>query len=297
MSFYNVAINKLKQSNSFEKILYLNIAVYVFVSIFRVILFLIQVRDSGVYYPVNYLSLPADLDALLYHPWSVITYMFLHEDFLHILFNMLWFFWFGKLFVAYIGAKKLTALYIIGGLFGAIFYIAAFNLFPVFAPIISKSYALGASASVIAVVVAVSFYIPDHKVNLMFIGDVKLKYIALFSIVVDFLSIAGENSGGHIAHLGGAFFGFLYAMQFKRGKDLLSWFSNLFSGISFSLKRKPKMKATYSKAKEMDDKEYNYEKARKQKEIDAVLDKISKSGYESLSKKEKEILFNSSKPN
>lgn len=297
MSFYKVAINKFKQANSFEKILYLNIAVYVLVSVFRVVLFLLQVRDSGIYYPVNYLSLPADLTALKHHPWTVLTYMFLHEDFLHILFNMLWFYWFGKLFVAYIGAKKITALYIIGGLFGAIFYVAAFNLFPVFAPILSKSVALGASASVIAVVVAISFYIPDQKVSLMFIGNVKLKYIALFTIVVDFLSIAGENSGGHIAHLGGAFFGFIYAMQFKRGHDLLSWFSKLFSGISFSFKRKPKMKATYSKVKDMDDKEYNYDKAKKQKEIDAVLDKISKSGYESLSKNEKEILFNSSKPN
>lgn len=297
MSFYKVALSKLKQSNSFEKILYLNIAVYVLVSFFRVVLFLLQVRDSGIYYPVNYLSLPADLNALKFQPWTVISYMFLHEDFLHIMFNMLWFYWFGKLFVAYIGAKKITALYIVGGIFGAIFYIGAFNLFPAFAPILSVSKALGASAAVIAVVVAISFYIPDQKVNLMFIGDVKLKYIAIFTIVIDFLSIAGENSGGHIAHLGGAFFGFIYAMQFKRGHDLLSWFSKLFSGISFSFKRKPKMKATYSKVKEMDDKDYNYDKAKKQKEIDAVLDKISKSGYESLSKSEKEILFNSSKPN
>jgi len=297
MSIYKFAINRLKIASSFEKILYLNIAVYILVNIFRVVLFLLQIRDSGTYYPVNYFSLPADLSLLKYQPWTVITYMFLHEDFLHILFNMLWFYWFGKMFVAYIGAKKLTGLYILGGIFGAVFYVTAFNIFPIFATILHESKALGASASVIAVVVAISFYIPDHKVNLMFIGEVELKYIAIFTIVIDFLSIAGENSGGHIAHLGGAFFGFLYAMQFKKGKDAFAWFSKLLSGFENPVRRKLRMKATYNKIKEMNDMDYNYEKAKKQKEIDAVLDKIAKSGYDSLSKKEKDILFNSSNRN
>ena len=111
MDFLKIAKNKLKQANSFEKILYLNIAVYVIVNIFKVVIFLIQVRDAGLYYPVNYLALPASFHHLKYIPWTVITYMFLHEDFLHILFNMLWFYWFGKMFVAYIGAKNLL-LYI-----------------------------------------------------------------------------------------------------------------------------------------------------------------------------------------
>ncbi len=297
MDFLKIAKNKLKQANSFEKILYLNIAVYVFVNIFKVVLFLIQVRDAGVYYPVNYLALPSSLHILKYLPWTVITYMFLHEDFLHILFNMLWFYWFGKMFIAYIGAKKLTTVYILGGIFGAIFYVAAFNLFPVFAPILEQSKALGASASVIAIVVAISFYIPNNKVNLMFIGEVKLKYIALFTILIDFLSIATENSGGHIAHLGGAFFGFLYAVQLKKGSNILGWLNAPAFWIGSVFKRKPRMKATYNKAKEMNDRDYNYEKAKQQKEIDVVLDKIAKSGYDSLSKKEKEILFNSSKKN
>ncbi len=297
MDLLNTIKNKLKQASSFEKILYINIAIYVIVNIFKVVLFLIQVRNAGLYYPVNYLALPASLLNLKYLPWTVITYMFLHEDFLHIVFNMLWFYWFGKMFIAYIGAKKLTTVYVLGGIFGAIFYITAFNVFPAYASVLSQSKALGASAAVIAVVVAISFYIPNNKVNLMFIGEVKLKYIALFTIIVDFLSVAGENSGGHIAHLGGAFFGFLYAVQLKNGLNLFSGIKNPFSKISISFKRKPKMKATYNKTQEMDDREYNYEKAKQQKEIDSVLDKIAKSGYESLSKKEKEILFNSSKRN
>jgi membrane associated rhomboid family serine protease len=285
---------RFKHGSSYEKLLFINIAVYVLVNIFRVVLYLMQVGNAGLYYPVNYLSLPADLKHLAHLPWTVFTYMFLHEDFLHILFNMLWFYWFGKIFIGYIGARKLTLVYILGGLFGALFYVGAFNLFPVFANVLSASKALGASASVIAIVVAISFYIPDHKVGLMFIGNVKLKYIALFTILIDFLSIAGENSGGHIAHLGGAFFGFIYVMQLKNGKDAFAWFEKLFAGIGSMFKRKPRMKATYKRAKEMNDMDYNYEKAKQQKEIDTILDKIAKSGYESLSKSEKEILFNSS---
>ncbi|NCO54090.1 MAG: rhomboid family intramembrane serine protease, partial [Bacteroidetes bacterium] len=171
------------------------------------------------------------------------------------------------------------------------------NLFPAFTKDIEISKALGASAAVIAVVVAISFYIPNNKVNLMFIGEVKLKYIALFTIVIDLLSIASENSGGHIAHLGGAFFGFIYAVQLKNGMNLFGWIKNPFSNFTIDFKRKPRMKATYNKAKDMDDRDYNYEKAKQQKEIDVVLDKIAKSGYDSLSKKEKEILFNTSKKN
>jgi len=294
MNIFKTLWARFKRGSSYEKLLFINIAVYVLVSIFRVVLFLMQAGNAGLYYPVNYLSLPADLTLLSHMPWTVFTYMFLHEDFLHILFNMLWFFWFGKIFVDYIGARKLTAVYIIGGLFGALFYVGAFNLFPVFEKVIHGSMALGASASVIAVVVAISFYIPDHKVNLMFIGSVKLKYIALFTIIIDFLSIAGENSGGHIAHLGGALFGFIFAMQYKNGKDAFVWFEKLFVGIGKLFKPKPRMKATYQKAREMNDMDYNYDKAKQQREMDAILDKIAKSGYESLSKKEKEILFNSS---
>lgn len=286
---------KFKRGGSYEKLLFVNIAVYILVNIIKVFLVLMKVEDAGLYYPVNYLSLPADMNQIKFLPWTPLTYMFLHEDFLHILFNMLWFYWFGKIFIDYIGAKKLTGVYVIGGLFGALFYVSAFNIFPLFESVISIAKALGASASVIAIVVAISFYIPDHRVNLMFIGPVKLKYIALFTIVVDFLSIAGENSGGHIAHLGGAFFGFIYAVQLKNGKNALLWFEKLFAGLGKMLKPKPRMKATYTNtAKGKTDMDYNYEKAKQQKEIDAILDKIARSGYESLSKREKEILFNSS---
>lgn len=293
MNIFQAIWTKFRRGGSYEKLLFINIAVYVFVNIVKVFLFLMQVPNAGLYYPVNYLAIPADLSQLAVMPWTCFTYMFLHEDFLHILFNMLWFYWFGKIFIDYIGARKLLTVYIIGGLAGAMFYVAAFNLFPVFHDVISQAKALGASASVIAIVVAISFYIPDHRITLMFIGSVKLKYIAIFTIVIDFLSIAGENSGGHIAHLGGAFFGFIYAMQFKHSSGFLSGVEKNFSSITGIFKRKPK-KNLFNKAKVQNDMDYNYDQAARQREIDKILDKIAKSGYESLSKKEKEILFNAS---
>ncbi|MCX7863147.1 MAG: rhomboid family intramembrane serine protease [Bacteroidales bacterium] len=274
---------KFKYGNYFTKILYINIAVYVIVSLFRVLLFLLKVDNQGLYYPLNYLMLPANIDAILQMPWTVITYMFTHEAILHIVFNMLWFYWFGKIFIDYLGSKKLLYTYLLGGIFGALFYIGAFNIFPVFHGILHNSRALGASAAVIAIVVTISFYIPNFSINLLFFGQVKLKYIAIVTIIIDFLSIASENSGGHIAHLGGAFYGIIYGLSLRSNSLHI-----------------PRLKVMKKKKKNRDvrymtDEEYNYEKKQEQLEIDRILDKISKHGYQSLTDKEKETLFNSSK--
>ena len=278
--------NKFKFGNYLTKLLYINIAVYVLVSLSRLFVFLMHFENQGVYYILNYLMLPANLESLKYQPWTPITYMFTHEEIFHIVFNMLWFYWFGKIFIDYLSSKKLLYTYVIGGLFGALFYILAFNLFPAFQDIVSVSKALGASAAVIAVVVTISFYVPEYRMNVLFIGQVKLKHIALFTIIIDFLSIASENSGGHIAHLGGAFYGICYGLLLRQPR------------LKFPSFRLPKFKSNKTffnkNVREMSDEEYNYRKAQLQKEIDRILDKISKQGYESLSKKEKETLFKSS---
>jgi len=278
--------NKFKFGNYLTKLLYINIAVYVLVSLSRLFVFLMHFENQGIYYILNYLMLPANLETLKYQPWTPITYMFTHEEIFHIVFNMLWFYWFGKIFIDYLSSKKLLYTYVIGGLFGALFYILAFNLFPAFQDIVSVSKALGASAAVIAVVVTISFYVPEYRMNVLFIGQVKLKHIALFTIIIDFLSIASENSGGHIAHLGGAFYGICYGLLLRQPR------------LKFPSFRLPKFKSNKTffnkNVREMSDEEYNYRKAQLQKEIDRILDKISKQGYESLSKKEKETLFKSS---
>lgn len=275
--------NKFKYGNYLTKFLYINIAVYLLISISRLLVFLFHFENHGQYYILNYLILPANLHYLKIMPWTLITYMYTHEDILHIVFNMLWFYWFGKIFIDYLSSKKLLYTYLFGGLTGALFYILAFNYFPAFQDIVLESKALGASAAVISVVVTISFYIPEYRLNILFIGQVKLKHIAIFTMIIDFLSIASENSGGHIAHLGGAFYGLCYGFLLRQPKIR-------FPKINFT-----KSKNSFGNVRQMTDEEYNYNKAQLQKEIDRILDKIAKQGYDSLSKNEKETLFKAGK--
>jgi membrane associated rhomboid family serine protease len=284
-----------RQGSNLVKLIYINLAVFLVIGIVNVFVFFSGTILPQQYNPAFWLSVPADLHQLLYRPWTVLTYMFTHENFLHILFNLLWLFWFGKIFMEYLDQKKLLSVYLLGGITGAVFYIAAFNLFPVFKPVLSQSLALGASASVLAIVMTISFYAPNHTLYLLFIGPVKLKYIAVFSLVLDVISIPAGNAGGHIAHIGGALFGILYATQYRRGKNIARWFDRMMDGLFSIFKPRPKMKVSYNKKKIVNEYDYNAEKIKKQTEIDRILDKISKSGYDSLTKQEKATLFNSGK--
>jgi membrane associated rhomboid family serine protease len=280
-----------KNGSALTKLIYLNLAVFLAVKLIGVIFFLLSV--SPTFSLANWLAVPADITSLIYKPWTVFTYMFLHLGFLHILFNLLILYWFGIIFLQYFDDKKLLSLYLVGGLAGAALYILFFNIFPVFQAYVSMSIMLGASASVMAIVMATAVYAPNYTVNLMFIGPVQLKYIAIFYIVIDVLSIASDNSGGHIAHLGGALFGYLYIAQMKKGKNITRGFDWFMDKIFSLFKPRQKFKVTYKRP--MTDYDYNKSKAEKQKDIDKILDKIAKSGYDSLSKSEKEILFKNGK--
>ncbi|MFO7844030.1 MAG: rhomboid family intramembrane serine protease [Bacteroidales bacterium] len=279
-----------KSGSTLIKLLYINIAVFLAVKIVSVIFFLLSAEQT--FSIAHWFAVPADFSNLISKPWTIFTYMFLHVGFIHILFNMLWLYWFGIIFLSYFDEKKLLSLYLTGGLAGAALYILAFNIFPVFTDILPVSFALGASASVIAIVIAVSVYAPEHTIHLMFFGPVKLKYIAIITIVVDILSIASSNAGGHIAHLGGALYGYLFVQQYKKGKNINRGFDRFMDKLFTMFKPKPKIKVTYKRP--MTDIEYNKQKAKKQEEIDRILDKIAKTGYDSLTKKEKEILFKNS---
>ena len=229
MSIADEIKKSFKSGNALIKLLYINIAVFLAVKIIGVIFFLLSIDPS--FSLVNWLGVPADLNNLIFKPWTIFTYMFLHQEFLHILFNMLWLYWFGLIFLRYFNDKKLISVYIVGGLAGAALYILSFNIFPVFNQVIQMSYALGASASVIAIVIATSVYAPNHTINLMFFGPVKLKYIAIVTIVIDILSIASSNAGGHIAHLGGALFGYLYISQLRKGKNITKGFDRFMDKV------------------------------------------------------------------
>ena len=208
-----------------SKLIIINIVVWLGINICNVILFLFQVKTVhgsafGVQSATNfdiitYLAVPSNLYRLVQMPWTLLTYMFTHEGFFHILFNMLVLYMGGSLFSSYFNDKKLLSTYIFGGLFGAIFYVAAYNIFPVFKNEASYSMALGASASVIAVLVAIAVYIPNYTITLLLIGRIKLIWVALILIGIDLISIDKNNSGGHLAHLGGALWGYFFILQLK----------------------------------------------------------------------------------
>ena len=288
MSITDEIKKSFKSGNALIKLLYINIAVFLAVKLIGVIITILQLNYNISL--VYWLAVTADVSSLILKPWTLFTYMFVHEEFLHLLFNMVWLYWFGQIFLRYFNEKKLISLYLLGGLSGAILYILAFNAFTIYNPAIPM---IGASASVIAIVLAISFYIPDHTINLMFIGSVKLKYIAVATIIIDILSITSSNAGGHIAHLGGALFGYLYISQMKKGKNITKGFDRLMDKVFSLFKPKQKFKVTYKRP--VTDYEYNKTKSTNQEGIDEILDKIAKSGYDSLSKKEKEILFKNSK--
>lgn len=278
-----------KEGGTLVRLIYINLAVFLAYNIIRVFFFL---GGSSFGSELSkYLAVPAYLPNLASRPWTIVTYMFFHEGFIHILFNLLWLYWLGRIFLSFMSERKLLGVYIMGGLSGALLYILFYNVFPVFGNVLPVSYALGASASVLAVVFAAATYAPNLTLNLMFIGPVKLKYIAAFMVVLDIIGIAGSNAGGHIAHLGGALFGYLFIYFLKQGVDLgkpVYWLADVFTESQASQRRK-RMKVDYRKTS--DDIEYNKLKAEKQAEIDRILDKISKAGYDSLTAEEKKTLF------
>ena len=295
MSIIDEIKESFRKGTTLHKLIYLNLGLFLAVQIVRIVLFLSNAYDL---FPgfLNHLAVPANLEVLAVRPWTLITYMFLHVDFIHILFNLLWLYWFGTIFIQEIGLKKLLSTYLLGGLAGGILYVIFYNLFPVFESVREGSIALGASASVMSIVVATATYQPDRKMHLVLIGPIKIIYIALFMFIFTSLIDFSVNTGGKIAHIGGALTGFLFAYYYRRGKDLTKGFDRTIDSIASWFKPgKEKLKVTYKRSNEQkrptDDKEYKQQKVAEQKEIDQILDKISKAGYDSLTSREKEMLF------
>lgn len=283
--------------NIISRLILINTIVYLAVKLISTITWLFGAQSADVISSLGrWLALPSDLGDLALKPWTIFTYMFLQEGFFHLFFNMVLLYFGGLLFQEYLSKSKLLWTYILGGLSGALFFLLAFNLFPVFAGVRGDAMALGASASVLAILIAIATYVPDYNVHLFLIGKVKLKYVAIGMIALDLLSIQSNNAGGHIAHLGGAFWGFIYAYSLRNGNDLYKILESIkFPKIKWKSSKDSKFTTTRTESgKPMNDDEYNRRRSASQQEIDRILDKISRSGYSSLSKAEKEMLFKSS---
>ena len=242
---------------------------------------------------ISYLALPSSLTRLLHRPWTLITYAFTHFELFHILFNMLWLFWIGSILTEFIGNKKILPVYMMGSWFGAALYILFYNIFPYFKDVVDVSTCIGASAGIMSVILATAVLLPDYTI-MIFIWSIRLKWLAAIFVGIDIISINFDgNPGGHIAHLGGALFGYIYIASYRNGTDLSLWFNNVADAIVSLFSKKKKLKVSYVKTEPKASVRKKDEA--KQKVIDSILDKISKSGYESLSAEEKEILFKESR--
>ena len=283
-TWQNIQYKMLRSGSRVNLLIGINVFIFLLVNVAGVIDRLVFQSSFIDYYSGELLLLPSFLPRLASHFWTPFTYMFMHAGVFHILFNMLWLYWIGQIFEEYLGNKRTIGLYLFGGLTGAIFFVAAYNIFPFFAAAVAGSTVVGASASVMAIIVATATLLPDYSISLMLIGPVKLKWIALFYVIIDFLSIAGPNAGGEFAHLGGALFGFIYIKQLQRGNDWIGALAGIF-------RKKSKMKVVSKNS------DRNASGKPRQDEIDRILDKITESGYGSLSKQEREILSRASKDN
>ncbi|MBC5993590.1 rhomboid family intramembrane serine protease [Pontibacter cellulosilyticus] len=287
-----------QQNNTLKQLILINVIVFVVLIITRTILVL--TGGGGVYNTLmEFIALNSDPLVFITRPWTLISYFFTHEGFLHIIFNLLNLYWFGQLIREYLGERKLLSLYILGGIAGGVLYMLSYNFIPYFADRAAASFMIGASASVLAIVVAAATLLPNYTFNLILIGPIRIKYIAAFLVLLSISGAVGDNAGGNIAHLGGAFIGWLFVKQLQRGNDMgrpvlavTDFFANLF-------KSRPKLKVTHRTTSS------TFSNGRSsattqpggkpsQHEIDRILDKISSSGYESLSKEEKQKLFQAS---
>ena len=260
--------------NIVEKIILINVIIYLVPFILKTILFLFNISDFSL---MSWFTISADFSELILKPWSLLTYGFLHGSFSHLFWNMIMFYYFGNILVNIFGDKLIFRLFLSGVVVGGVTYVLSYNIFPVFKDV--SSVMIGASAGVMSVLVFLTVYNPDYRIRIVFI-NIKVLYVALFLFVYDIIQIPFNNSGGHIAHIGGAIWGYYYCIRYNNGNDLVK---KLLTFFKFSgSKYKPK-KNSFNKTN--------------QKKIDSILDKISASGYDSLSKSEKDYLFKAGKEN
>lgn len=287
-----------RHNNAHAQLIIINVVVFLVIGFISVV-GIVSGAEAIPDFIYKQFTIPPTIAEFLSRPWTLITYMFAHSrwDILHILFNMLALYWFGKLFVEYLGSDKLVAVYILGGLAGGLLYLLMFNTVPFFVERSGFNGMVGASAAVFAVMLATATLLPNYTFFLLFLGPVKIKYIAAVYVVISFLGTTQENAGGNIAHLGGALIGFIYIKQLQAGFNWGLWITVTIDWFKDLFKSKPKVKVSYRSEEKATASKKPFSPASKasQAEIDIILDKISDRGYESLTKEEKEKLFNASK--
>lgn len=286
-------ILKLKGGNPVIRLIIINVLVFLTLGIFKVLFSLsngngfISAITEGL---LSVFYFPLSFNGIAYHFWAIFTYSFAHIELMHILFNMLALYWFGNILQEYTSSKKIIPLYIMGGIAGALFAVLCIELIPALHHLRGVSM-IGASAGITAIIVAAASLVPEYRVRLLLFGEIKLLYIAAFTVIISFLSVGTySNVGGNLSHIGGAILGYCFFVAYKKGIDITRWMTKFFEKIAllFQPVNRTKMNVVYKK--KLSDEEYNYIKRKEEQRVDELLDKISKSGYDSLSKSERDFL-------
>ena len=310
MSIVDDLKTRYKVSTLLMRFIYINIAVFVVLRLVGFISFLVTGSSTSL---VRWVELPSNFHDFLRSPWTLITYMFSHYDVMHILFNMLWLYWLGRIFLDFFNPRQMGGLYVLGVIGGAALYLLCYNLIPHLSG--SHSLLLGASASVLAIVVAIALYRPDYPISLFFFGSIPLKWIALITVFIDIIGIETSNMGGHISHLGGALVGLWFGLAIKRGHDITSWINRGIDAVVTMFKKRPSKvtgnsgveretsynynrstssASTSSRSKNKDDNPSNANDVDEER-LDEILGKLKQSGYAALTDEEREFLFNASR--
>ena len=276
---------RIQQLNSAEKLILINVVCFVLPMLIKTVLFLFNISSTNFF---NWFELSASWIDLSTKPWSIITYSFLHSGFFHLFWNMYLLFFSSKLFLNLFPSNTFFNVYFLGVVVGGITFILSYTFFPAFQN--SSPVMIGASAGVMAIFIFMSTYSPDLEIRLI-LFNVKLRYLGIAFLLLDVVQIPYGNAGGHLAHLGGAILGFYYVKQLKNGKDIGKPFKNFIDKIINIFRKKPKMRTVYKREKSQKINKKVSNAGEKQKRIDRILDKISISGYESLTQAEKDFLF------
>lgn len=286
-----------RQGGMLLRIVYINIAIFLLLHLVGLVMWMTGTQEQN--FLLTWLAMPSSFKELMWKPWTVFTYCFTHENLWHILFNLLWLYGIGRIFMEFFSPKQLSALYLLGGIAGALIYLVAYNVLP---PLLgTQGLLIGASASVMAIVVAVGLYAPNYKIGILFLGQISLKWIALVMVVLSVMSIQGDNPGGNIAHLGGALIGLWFATAIRKGHDITRWLNKLLDGMaSFKIRMPARRKSKPQVGQPVGGTAYrgnttSNDDTPTEEELDRVLAKLKRSGYSALTDKERDILFKASR--
>ena len=291
MNFKDQLAYRFKQLNQAEKLILVNVACFVMPLFIRTVFYLFNI-PSGVF--VGWFELSADWGDLIFKPWTILTYSFMHSGFFHLFWNMYLLYFISRLFLNIFPARTFFNVYFLGVILGAVTFLISYSIFPAFQN--SSPIMVGASAGVMATFIFIANYSPDLEVRLIFF-NVKLRYLAIAFILLDIIQIPYGNAGGHLAHLGGAALGYFYFLRLNQGTDIGLPLEELSNRLLNLFKKQSNLKTVYKNKSNAVSKKKESNEDLDQQKIDAILDKISKSGYESLSQKEKDFLFRAGKNN